>query len=187
MMRQICAAAFVATLALPALADDITDTLDSARAAYDDGDIQYTIEELTYALQLLNDIKAGSLQAFLPEPLAGWSREFDDEMAAGMGFMGGGIGASAEYTNGGDRFTITLMADNPMVAAMGGMLANSAMLTASGAQIVRVGREKFVDQDGQLSALIGNRVLVQAEGPDADAIVAHLEAMDLRELGSFGN
>ena len=187
-MRQLIAALpFALCLAMPAAADDITDAMESARTAYDDGDIQYTIEELTYALQLLNDIKAGSLKGFMPEPLDGWTREFDEDMATGMGFMGGGIGASADYTNGSDRFTITLMADNPMVAAMGGMLGNAAMLTASGAKIVRVGREKFVNQDGQLSALVANRVLIQAEGANTDPIVAHLETMDFRELGNFGN
>ena len=98
-----------------------------------------------------------------------------------------GIGAGAEYTNGTDRFTITLMTGNPMVAAMGGMLGNAALLTASGAKIVRVGREKFVNQDGELTALVNNQVLVQGSGDNQDAIVAHLETMDFRELGSFGN
>jgi hypothetical protein len=182
-------AAFAASLCFagPVAADDVTDTIDSARTAYEEGDIQYAAEELTYALQLLNDLKAGSLRGFLPEPRDGWTREFDEDMATGMGMMGGGIGAKANYSNGTENFSITLMADNPMVGAMGGMLGNSALLSASGAKIVRVGREKFVNQDGQLTTLVANRVLVQAEGASEDAIVAHLEEIDFRELGAFGN
>jgi hypothetical protein len=187
-MKPILAALSVSLcLAGPAAADDVTDAIDSARTAYEEGDIQYAAEELTYALQLLNDLKAGSLREFLPAPRDGWTREFDDDMSTGMGMMGGGIGARANYTNGAERFSISLMADNPMVGAMAGMLENSALLSASGAKIVRVGREKFVNQDGQLTTLVGNRVLVQAEGGDEAAIVAHLEEIDFRALAGFGN
>ena len=38
-----------AMLALPAAADEITDTLQSALDAYETGDVQYALEELDYA------------------------------------------------------------------------------------------------------------------------------------------
>ncbi|MEO0692295.1 MAG: hypothetical protein AAFY90_05410, partial [Pseudomonadota bacterium] len=66
------------------------------------------------------------------------------------------------------------------------MLGNTAMVTASGGKMVRVGREKFMSQDEELTALIGNRVLVQASGENIDAIIEHLETMDFRELAGFG-
>lgn len=187
-MRPILAALPVAfLLAAPACADDITDAIESARTAYEDGDVQYAAEELTYALQLLNDLKAGSLQSFLPDGQDGWTRSIDDAMPGSLGMMGGGVGAKADYERDGDSFSITIMADNPMVAAMGGMLGNTALLSASGAKIVRVGREKFANQNGELTGLIGNRVLVQASGDNADAIVAHLESIDFRGLAGFGS
>lgn len=170
----------------PALADDVSDAITNALEAYNDGDMQYATEELNFALQLLNEMKAGTLEAFLPEPMEGWTRELDDSMAAGLGVMGGGIGAQAEYTNGSEYFTVMLMADSPMVTAMAGMLGNAAMITASGGKMVRVGREKFMSQDDELTALIGNRVLVQASGGDVDLMIEHLETMDFRELAGFG-
>ena len=192
-LTGLTAFTFIA-LATSAAADDVTDAIDAAREAYDAGDIRYTLEELNFAVQLLNEMKAGNLQGFLPEPLDGWSREIDNEMAAGMAMMGGGVGASAQYSTGeGDSenyksFTVTVMADNPMVAAVGGMLGNAALVGATGGKIIRVGREKFVIQNGQeMSALVGNRVLVQAQGNDQDAIIAHLETMNFRAMADFGN
>lgn len=181
------ALAFAACLAAaPAAADEVTDAISNALDAYQQGDVAYAMDELTFALQLLNEMKAGTLTGFLPAPLDGWTREVSDDMSTGLGMAGGGVGAEATYEKGSDRFTIMLMADNPMVAAMAGMLGNAAMMTASGGRMVRVGREKFVQQDDQLMALIGNRVLVQAEGDDAEAMIAHLETIDFRALAAFG-
>jgi hypothetical protein len=187
MSRSSCtlAAAFAALAALPAAADDVTDTIHSALDAYNDGDIAYATEELNYALQLLKEMRAGDLQSFLPGPLDGWSREFDDDAAMALGMMGG-TGASANYTSGGDDFSITLIMDSPMIAGMAAMFSNPAIAASSGGRMVRVGREKFIAMDGNVSALIGNRVLVQAEGDDTNAIIAHLETMDLRALSQFG-
>ncbi|MFY0692055.1 MAG: hypothetical protein JXR14_09075 [Paracoccaceae bacterium] len=176
----------LALSALPAAADEVTEAISGAMTAYEEGDIAYATDELKFALQLLNEMKSETLVGFLPEALEGWTRELDEDMGAGMAMMGGGTGAAASYSNGAEEFRITLMADSPMVASMGSMLGNAAMMGAGG-KMVRVGREKFFSQDDQLMALIGNRVLVQAEGDDPDAMIAHLEAMDFRKLGNFGN
>ena len=186
-MRRFFIMAFAATaIAAPAAADEITDAIDGALAAYKDGDIAYATEELNYALQLLSEMKSETLAQFLPAAQDGWTREDDDGMAAGLGMVGG-IVSAATYSDGRDDFTITLMADHPMVASMGMILANPAVMAGSGGKMVRVGREKFMSRDGQLMALIGNRVLVQADGDNEDAIVAHLKEMDLRALAGFGS
>lgn len=186
-MRPIGPALLALCLAgCPAVADEVTDAIDSALEAYGEGDFSYAAEELTFALQLLNEMKAGSLEAFLPEALDGWTRDIDPDGATGMGMMGG-IAASASYSDGSDDFSITVMADSPMVTAMAPMFANAALLTAGGAKMVRVGREKFIDQNGELTGLVGNRILVQASGDAREAIVAHLETMDFRALANFGN
>jgi hypothetical protein len=86
-------------------------------------------------------------------------------MNQGLAMLGGGTGAEAVYAGDGMRFIVTLMADNPMVGAMGAMLGNP-MLMATAGEIVRVGRQKFVDQDGELTGLVDNRILVQASGAE---------------------
>jgi len=177
--------AAVLALPLPALADDITDALTAAIEAYEAGEFADALDEMAYAEQLLNALQAEGLTVYLPAPLDGWTREIGEGAASAMGVMGGGIAAEAEYSSPNGSFTITLMADNPMVMQMGAMLGNRAMMAMMG-EIVRVNRENFLKQDADLTGLIGNRVLIQATGADTDVMVAHLEQIDFAELESFG-
>lgn len=168
----------------PALADEVTDTLSSALQAYEDGDVQYAIEELDYAKQLLQELSSQALTSFLPEPPAGWTREISDENAtAGLAFLGGGAAVEAEYSNGTDTVSLTIMADNPMVAGIAPMIANAGLM---GLKMYRVGREKFFDNDDQLIALVDNRILVQAEGAAPEVMTEILEQIDFTALKEFG-
>lgn len=185
MTRFIPAAVLaLALLPAPALADDITDALNAAIEAYEAGDIQDALGEVAYATQLLNDLKSEGLAAFLPEPLDGWTRELADNPAQGLGFMGGGSAAEAAYTGPEGRFTIIMVADNPMVGAMAGMLNNPALMSTMG-RIERIQGESFLDADGELSGLIGGRVLVQASGASTATMAAHLEQVDFGALADF--
>ena len=55
-----------------------------------------------------------------------------------------------------------------------------------GLKMHRVGREKFVFDDGELTGLIDNRILVQADGSSADVMISILENMDFKGLEDFG-
>lgn len=187
-MRAIlltAAAALAATA--PVRADEVTDTIQSALAAYEEGDVKYALEELAYAQQMLLAMKAEGLAAFLPEAPEGWTRTVNTEVNSALAMMGGGTGAEAEYSRDGERFTVTLTADSPMVAMFSGMFGNAAVLAASGAKTHRLGRERFIDQDGQITGLIDNRVLVQASGASAEVVLPVLETIDFRGLARFGS
>lgn len=174
-------------LALPqiAAADEISDTLESALKAYQDGDVQYAIEELDFARLLLLELKTDALSEYLPPAPEGWTVEVNSEINAGMAMMGGGVGAEATYTapDGDNSFTITMMADNPMIASMSAMLANAG---AMGLKTERLGRQRFMVQDGEISGVVGNRVLIQARGDDTGLIFETLEKTDFRALADFG-
>lgn len=186
MTRAFLLATAAALLApLPAAADDITDALTAAMEAYEAEDVEGALDELAYATQLLTALQAAGLGGFLPEPLEGWTREMSDDAAQALGFMGGGVAAEASYSGPGGSFTITMMADNPMVAQMGAMLGNRAVMASMGS-IERINRENFLNADGELMALIGNRVLVQASGGDVAAMIEHLEQIDFGALEDFG-
>jgi hypothetical protein len=165
--------------------DPITASLQAAMEAYADGDLQYALDELAYVQQLLNAMKAEGLAEYLPVPMDGWTMTRNDEAGAAMGFMGGGTIAQAEYTGPGNSFTVTLMADSPMVTSMGAMLGNSALMASMGT-IYRVNRVSFVEQSGDLNGLVANRILVQAENGDIETMIAHLETMDFRDMQNFG-
>lgn len=184
LMRFIAALAAVVTLAGPAQADDVTDTIESALEAYQDGDLAYAQEELNFAIQLLKQMKTASLELFLPEPMDGYTRQIDPD-GGGMAIMGGSATA-ARYMGPGGDFSISILADNPMVASMGAMLSNPAMVVASGGQLIRVGRMKFMAQDDQLMGLVDNRILIQAEDGDQEVVVEHLKTIDYKKLADFG-
>ncbi|AHM04056.1 hypothetical protein roselon_01679 [Roseibacterium elongatum DSM 19469] len=185
-MRRLFLALTATALCAPvsAQADDITDALSAAIAAYENGEIQDALGEIAYATQLLNELQAEGLETFLPAALDGWTRTISDESATALGFMGGGSAAEASYSGAAGSFTVTYVADNPMVGAMAGMLGNASLMAAMG-RIERINGENFLQADGELSALIGGRVLIQASGSPTEAMIAHLEQVDFDALGSF--
>jgi len=184
-MFRTATAAFclMAASTFAASADDVTDTLESALKAYEEGDIKYALEELEYAKQLISAMKTDALSAFLPEAPDGWTREVNSDANAGLAFLGGGVGAEAEYRSDNDRFTISITADNPMVGAMAGMFSNAGVM---GVKMERVGRQKFMNQDGELTGLIDNRILVQASGAAVEMMLPLLELIDYKALEDFG-
>jgi hypothetical protein len=184
MFRATVFALMLLSASNPALADEVTDTLSSAIQAYEQGDIQYAIEELDYAKQLLQELSAQELNAYLPEAPDGWARDVSEGSDANMGLaMIGGTGAQATYSNEAEEFSITVTADNPMVMAMSGMLTSAGLL---GMKVERVGREKFINDEGELMGVVGNRILIQASGADVDVMIPVLEQIDFESLKDFG-
>ena len=184
-MKRLFKAVALAALLTPTLvhADDVTDTLESALKAYEEGDIKYALEELEYAKQLLQSLKTADLAKFLPDAPDGWTREVSTEMNAGLAMLGGGAGAEATYAGDDEEFKITIMADNPMVGALSGMLSNAGLM---GMKLERVGRMKYLNQDGELSGIVDGSILIQAEGADKEVMIPVLETIDHRALEDFG-
>lgn len=177
--------ALAATLLTPgiALADEVSDTLKSALEAYEEGDLSYALEELEFAKQLMQAMKTADLATFLPEAPDGWTREVSDDVSTGMAMFGGGSGAEATYARQNESFRIVIMADNPMVGALSGMMANASLM---GMKLERVGRQKYLNQDGELSGIVDGRILIQASGADVDTMKTVLEEIDYRGLEDFG-
>ena len=187
-MKTFTSFALAAALTLPlaAQADEISDTLQSAIEAYNDGDITYALEELDFARQKLMALRTEAFQQFLPEAPDGWTREVDSDMQAGLAMMGGGMGANADYrsADGSQYYSISMMADNAMVASMGAMVANAA---AMGMKVERVGRQRVAINDGQAMALVNNRILITVEGGDEALLMQAMEGIDFDALSNFGN
>lgn len=186
-MKTVMAAIFATLMLIPAArADDVEATIEAALKAYRAGDVETAREELGFATQLLGQMKADALQAFLPEPLDGWERQDASHESAAMPAFGGGQMASASYVMGDQTVEIQLMADNPMVTAMAGMFSGAAMMGAMG-QVQRISGEKVVlTPDGEMQAMIDGRILVNISGSADDAAKsAYFEAIDLAGLKEF--
>ena len=170
----------------PARSDEVTDVIGEALAAYQSGDIAGAKDDLQYAVELIGQLKSAGLEAFLPAAMEGWERTTGDSSGeAAMAMFGGGSMATAEYTGSEGSFTITLTSDNPMLQGMMAMFSSTATMAMMG-DLVRIQREKFVIQNGSdITGIIDQRIMVQAQGSPIAAMQAHLEAMDLAGLAAF--
>jgi hypothetical protein len=188
MKRTLAALTFAAAAVSPVWADELSDTIKGALASYESGDLGRTSEDLTYALQLLNQQRAETLKAFLPEPLDGWElRESKGSSnAGGMALFGGGLTASAEYRRERDRIEVQIISDSPMISSMAMIFNNPAALGAQG-KIKRIGREKvLIKNNGEMQTLIDNRIMVQVSGrAPAEDMEAYFSKIDLRALKDF--
>lgn len=185
-LRAAMAAILIGGLSLPAQADEIEEALQMALEAYQAGDINAAMEEIDYAAQLIAQLKAVGLSGFLPDPLPDWARVKGEDKTQTAAVLGGGMTANATYTRGNDGIEIQLMANNQMVIAMAAMFGNAAMMGSMG-QIKRIKRQKVViTPQGELQAMINNRILVQITGraPIEDK-EAYFAAIDLRGLKEF--
>jgi len=185
-MRSLLSAAALCVALLPsaATADEIADSIRAALAAYEAGDLQYALEELVTAQQLINARKTDALVTFLPAAPAGWTREVNTDYAQSLALFGGGSGAEARYAGPGGSFNLSVVADSPLLASFAPVFANPAMMAAMG-RVTRIGRHRVLDQGGQLVAVIGNRVLIQASGAEVAVMLPLIQAMDLDGLAAF--
>lgn len=166
-------------------ADAVSDALTAATEAYAAGDLSQTSAQLITASKALAEAQSAMLSALFPAAPDGWTRSDNTDMAMGMSMMGGGAGAEASYaTPDGNSITLSAFADNMMVTSMAGVLANPAMMAMMG-KTETINGTAFLNQDGSFSALLGNRVLVQANGGTPEEIRELLGLIDLAKLTAF--
>ena len=169
-----------------ALADDVTDALDAAQGAYASGNLNATAAQITAASKAVLALQAAKLAGFLPEAPEGWTREIDMSATEAMALSGiVGNMVEARYSDaGGNSFTLSLTADSPMVAQMGGMLGNPQMMAMMG-KLVKVSGQDMLEQSNALSARIGGRVLVQASGMESAVMQTVLGAVNFAGLATY--
>jgi hypothetical protein len=167
-----------------ALADAVSDALAAAATAYEAGNFAETGNQLTLARNELSKLQSAKMQSLLPAAPDGWTREDGSDMAEGMAMMGGGAGTEATYSKDSTRITVSVMADNPMVASMLGIFGNSAMMAMMG-KTVTINGTDFLDQEGSMMSVLENRVMVQAQGGTVEEMTAILQGMDFGAVAAF--
>lgn len=176
----------VMAMVLPVGADDFTDSVEAAMEAYKNGDIKTAKEEIDFAAQILAQMKADGLKAFLPDALDGWERKDDRDNSGAMAALGGGQMAAASYSKDGKRVKIQLMANNQMVNGLAAMFSNPAMMAAMG-KVKRLNRQKVViTKQDEIQTLVDNRIMIQISGnADVEDKEAYFKAIDVKELKEF--
>lgn len=186
MKAYAAALAAVLIFSAPLQADEISDTIQEALAAYHKGDLAHTKQTLDYASQLIASKNAENLKTLLPAPLAGWSAEDGEAQAAGMAMFGGGLQASRVYTKGDQTVEMSFIGDSPLLAQFIPMLSNPALAGAMGKPL-RVGTQMALeDKNGEIKMVVANRFLVTISGTGSrDDKLAYAKAIDLEALAKL--
>ncbi len=170
-MRAIRVAFAVAVLvggaAGSARADDVTQQIDEALAAYQHKDTTTAIAALNAAISLLRQGQGDVWKTLLPPPPPGWTAQ-DAEAAGGAAALVLGTGVSRTYTNGGQGVDVSLLSDSPPVQALAAALGNSIIADLAGTTLVIDGRRVlYRKEDNSFTTLVAGKVLLRISGtPD---------------------
>lgn len=186
-IRSLIAAVCLVAAFAPAAADDVSDAIDSARKAYQAGDMANAKQSLDLASQLIGQKNAETFATLLPAALPGWTAEKAQANAVGAAMFGGASAASRTYTNAkGDSVEVSITGDSAMIMQFGPMLNNPALAGAMG-KLIRVGDQRAVQtNDGDVMMLVANKFMVQVHGSaDAAAKLAYAQAVDVTKLAKM--
>lgn len=184
-VRLAAATAFLAvTLPLTASADRVIDALDAARAAYEAGQISAALDHVEQASDALTQQRVDALSQLFPQPSDGWTRTITMDSARIMANTGTS-GSVAEFTNGTESFSMTIITDGPMMAGMAGLFSNPDAMAAMG-DVEQIDDQAFLRRDGRLTTVFDNRIMVQTSGGAIDKVVEHLRRLNFAALRAFG-
>jgi len=178
-----------------AIADSITDQIDAARRAYENGEPRVAIQALEFAADEIKTQLTAQQLKVLPDPLPGWSAEDPESQTPGFAQMIAGTNLTRRYSNAetGARVEITVTADSPLLGMMGMMIGSPMMMRAAGTNTRPFnfeGHRGTIEQDPdagttKIALMVGTRILVQldgSQGADQQSLEAYLKAMDLKAL-----
>jgi hypothetical protein len=148
-----------------ARADDISDQIDKAAAAWRAHDSQGAIAALEAAANLLRQARADTLKTLLPVPPPGWTADPTETSAVSAAMLGGGVSATRTYHNGAQRVEVQITTDSPMLQGMAALIS-SPLATASGVKTVMIGGRpmSYTESDNGYMTLIGNKIIVKVDG-----------------------
>jgi ATP/maltotriose-dependent transcriptional regulator MalT len=148
-----------------ARADDISDQIDKAGAAWRAHDSQAAITALEAAANLLRQARADMLKTLLPLPPPGWTADTAETSSVSAAMLGGGTSASRIYHNGAQRVEVQITTDSPMLQGMAALIS-SPLASASGVKTVMIGGRavSYTESDNGYMTLVGNKVIVKVDG-----------------------
>jgi hypothetical protein len=190
---MIAALGLTAALAAPALADEVTDQLNTARKAYESGELRSAVQTLQFAVASIQEKINLSLLELLPEPLDGWNADEPQAQSGGMAAMIAGTNLSRRYyRDDGAEVDISITADSPLLSMMTMMLSNPMLMqTDPGTRVYTHGGQRGMikhekDSDvWEISLMIGGKIMIQVTGrgiKDQQDVEAYLEAIDLAAI-----
>ena len=188
-LTPLVAIALAALLALgvsaPASADDVTDQLRQAEAAYARKDLPAALNALATAASLISQMKAEAWKAVLPDPPPGWAADPAKVITVGPAVLGGGVSVERHYRRGADSIDVSVIADSPMLQSVAVLLGAGLMVSGSELMVIDGQRVAYDDNDNTLQAIVADKVLVKVQGSrgvDKAALEAMFKAVKLKNV-----
>lgn len=177
----------------PALADDVTDSINEALKQYSNGEFTDAVQSLDYASQLIRQKKGGQVEAFLPKPIAGWKAEEANSQAMGSAMFGGGVTAERSYVKDDSRVDVKIITDSPMMQGMVMMFSNPMIATSDGGKLQKINGEKAIvkyskeNKEGNINIIVARRFLITVEGNDValQDLIAFAQGIDFKKLAAL--
>lgn len=154
--------------------------LKAAVMAYREGEMEKAREHTEKALKMLDELKAGTITATLPEPPEGW-RAGEIRKEDVPAFLGGGrvLKRLYEKKDGDERIELEVIFESGLSKILAG-LANDAVAESQGFKVRRVGREraliKETEKGLEIHILVEEKLLVKLTGKGG---VKEKEVLDL--------
>ena len=175
--RFVAVAAVVVLTACAASADEVTDAIAAANAAYGSENYKEASTQLQTALVGVNQKLIDLLIGQMPEPPSGWTAEDPeglDASAFGMGFWAGLVVDRTYYSPSGSSIEFTIAANSPMLATFRMFISNPMLASMSGQsgmkKITVCGNDaiqEFEDDTADINILAGNATLISISGDSA--------------------
>lgn len=176
-------------------ADEITDQLDAARKAYDAGELRTAVDTLNLVITKIQERITAGLLTLFPPALEGWTAEDAKSQSSGLATMITGTSLSRRYVRAdGAEVELSLMADSPMMPMLTMAISMPFMMQANEnlKPYTLKGERGMLEhtpdsQTYKITLMIGNRLLIQAEGSgleDVKPIERYLDALDLPAIQS---
>jgi hypothetical protein len=170
MAASLLAASLLATSLLAtgpvAAAETVGAHMDSARVFYQKGDIARAAHELEAALLDLQGRLGRGLAELMPVAPTGWQAEESEIL--GLGGVGGGLSVTRAYTKADASLNASIILDSPAVEAAAALMVSS--VPPPNSRRVKVGTDDALlrwdgnARSGEITIVVGDRVLVQIEG-----------------------
>lgn len=184
-VKHIIAASVLLLGTASAYADDVTDQIQEALAAYEKKDYSTALAALDAAANLIRQSKSEGWKSVLPEPLPGWEAEEAQATAMSAAMMGGGTSIVREYRKGDETVEISIFGDSPMVQAMAMMFSGAVSGPDSRLVIIDGRKVNYSKNDNSYQTLVANKVLVKVEGSegvDDKTLRSYLRAIKFAEI-----
>lgn len=174
-----------AVLAAPAYADQISDDISKAQAAYQEHRPDIALAALDAAAASLRQQRADLLKSLLPPPPAHWTADPAETTAVGASTLGGGTSASCVYHLGDQQVQVQFTTDSPMLQQMA-ELADTQLGQSPEVEMVMVDgqRATYSAHDNGFMSLVG-AVIVKVDGNPQVAkatLRMFLDAVDFASL-----